>query len=716
VSAAGTRGTGPPERPRDPTDGRGSRDLRAASQGRSQRQAQAPYFPADDEADRHRTRIISSSPLKRIEEEEREQQRRQESARFGLRLTVMGLIVLVAFSAVVVRLWSLQVLHSSHYRNAALVYQDRTVPLAPTRGLIIARDGQVLVGDQVLPVVALSRATATPVVIGRLAALLGETVAQVSTTLANPQASVYQPVPIAIGVSQSTIVYLSEHKSMFPGVSVTFTAERTYPYADSAAQVLGYIGDIDPSELHALAKYGYTSNDVIGQSGVEASYERWLRGRPGSQVIKVDALGNPVGIVSTRAPVSGDDVVLNLDAKLQQVVQSALTSQIARLPKADSGAAVVLNPETGAVLAMVSVPSYNPSWWVGGISYAHYELLTSKKAHDPLLNRAIQGSWAPGSTFKLVSATSALNDGLLNSLGGYINDPGSYQIRQPCTGVCTYYDNTNNGQHEPGLGTINVTTALTASDDVFFYTLGADYWYDSATYGQTPIQDVAKDYGLGELTGIDLPNEYSGQVDSHRLRQVQFSEAPGAFLSAYYGIGDNIEMAFGQGETLITPLQLAVEYGTFATGGTRYAPQVVNSVVSPSGKVLEQFKPRVMGHVSLPPGTYSQILAGLEGAIYSSSPQDLGTAYGTFKGYTGMLLAGKTGTATESSNTSVQPTALFVAFGPTPPATPRYVVAVVIDQAGYGAAAAAPVARQIFEYLTAHPIGPPNLRPPANAP
>ncbi len=700
-------GSGDRRTARDPRTARESRDPASA---RVRKHVQAPYFPADEEADRHRTRIVSSSPLKRLEDEEREQQRRQESARFGLRLTIMGLVVLVAFSAVVVRLWSLQVLHSSQYRNAALVYEQQTVPITPARGLIIARGGQVLVGDQVLPVVTLSRSEATPVVIGRLGALLGESVADVNTALENPQASPYQPVPIAIGVPQSTIVYLSEHRAMFPGVSVNFTAERTYPHGDTAAQVLGYTGDIDSAELHSLAKYGYTSNDAVGQSGVEATDELWLRGRPGSQVIKVDASGNPVGTVKTVPPVSGDDVVLNIDLNLETEVESALSNQIRSLQAsglpADSGAAVVLDPETGAVFAMASVPSYDPSWWVGGISDQHYQLLTSQAEHDPLLNRALQGLWAPGSTFKLATATAALNDGLLASLGDYIDDRGYYQIAPPCSGQCTYYNNLD----ERGQGPINVTTALTVSDDVFFYTLGADYWYDSGTYGETPIQDVAEQYGFGQLTGIDLPNEYTGQVDSPKLRRLQHAEAPQAFPSTYYGIADNIEMAFGQGETLVTPLQEAVAYGTFAAGGTRYAPQVVNSVVSPTGKVLKPFKPRVTGHVELPPSTYEQILDGLEGAIYSPN----GTAYATFQGYNGMPLAGKTGTATESSNANVQPTAWFVAFGPT--SAPRYVVAVVIDQAGYGAAAAAPVARQIFTYLTNNPVGSPDLRPPSNVP
>ena len=711
MSTSGRDSSAPPRRSRDRRGPRGPRQARKPVSTRVSRPVQVPYFPTDDDGERHRPRIVSSSPLKRLEDEEREQLRRQESARFGLRLTIMGLIVLVAFSAVVVRLWSLQVLHSSHYRNAALVFQQQTVPITPARGLIIAREGQVLVGDQVLPVVTLSRSAATQVVIGRLAALLDQSVADVTAALNNPQASPYQPVPIAIGVPQSTMVYLSEHKILFPGVSVNFTAERTYPRSDTAAQVLGYTGDIDAAELHSLAKYGYTANDVVGQSGVEATDELWLRGRPGSEVIKVDASGIPVGTVKTTAPVSGDDVVLNLDLNLQEKVESALTDQITSLRAnglpADSGAAVVLDPETGAVLAMASVPTYDPSWWVGGISDQHYQLLTGQADHDPLLNRAIQGLWAPGSTFKLATATAALNDGLLSSLGNYVDDRGYYQIGPPCSGQCLYYNN----QNEKGQGPINVTTALTVSDDVFFYTLGADYWYDSGTYGQTPVQDVAEQYGFGKLTGIDLPNEYSGQIDSPGLRHAQHSENAQAFPSTYYGIADNIEMAFGQGETLVTPLQEAVAYGTFATGGTRYAPQVVNSIVSPTGKVVKQFEPRVMGHVAMPSGTYAQILDGLEGAVYASN----GTAYATFQGYNGMRIAGKTGTATESSNTNVQPTAWFVAFGPTTSA-PRYVVAVVIDQAGYGAAAAAPVAKEIFTYLSNHPIGSPDLHPPSNAP
>jgi penicillin-binding protein 2 len=684
------------------------------------RPVKAPYFPLDEPTARPRVRISSASSLKRLEDQEREQQRRQESARFGLRLTVMGLVILALFSGVVFRLWSLQVLQSAQYKPPALAEQTRDVPIVPTRGLIEARGGQVLVANQIQPVVTLSQISAKdhPGVIGRLAALLGQSPAQVTTEVNNPQALPYQPVPVASGVDSSVVVYLAEHRGVFPGVKVTYLAERTYPQRDLAAHLLGYVGDINSTELAQLRNKGYSPSDQIGQSGVESSFEQWLRGTPGSQVIKVDANGNPVGVRSTTAAKPGSNVVLTVDLGLQQTLESALGGQIAALqahglPSA-SGGAVVLDPQNGNVLAMASFPTYNPSWWVGGISNQRYQELTRSANHDPLLNRAMQGLWAPGSTFKLATATAALNDGLISQYS-YLPDPGYYKV-QNCTGKCTFYNN----QHE-SLGEINVTTAITASDDVFFYTLGADFWsayQNNGHYGPAPIQSVAAQYGFGQLTGIDLPGEYAGQLDSPALRTAQNRAAPKAFPSSYYGIGDNINMAFGQGETLITPLQLATAYGTFANGGTRYAPQVAAAAVSPTGRVTKTFGPKVLSHVSLPPSTYQSMLAGFEGAITSSgatSPQ--GTAYGAFQGYNyaALPIAGKTGTATESNNPSTQPTALFVAWGPVAPAKARYVVAVVIDQAGYGASAAAPVARQVFEYLIAHPIGAPDLKVPATA-
>jgi len=245
---------------------------------------------------------------------------------------------------------------------------------------------------------------------------------------------------------------------------------------------------------------------------------------------------------------------------------------------------------------------------------------------------------------------------------------------------------------------------------VFFYTLGADYWYDSATYGEMPVQDVAEKYGFGQLTGVDLPGEYPGQVDSPHLRQVQHSLAPQAFPSYYYGVGDNIEMAFGQGETLVTPLQEAVAYGTFATDGTRYAPQVANSIVSPTGKVVKRFKPRVMAHVSLPADTYAQILTGLKGAIYDPNGRLMPPSRATTGSRSRQNRYGH-GERGQRRAAHGLVRRLRADDGHSALRRRRR------DRpGGLRSGSSRPVARQIFTYLTAHPVGAPDLHPPANAP
>jgi penicillin-binding protein 2 len=246
-------------------------------------------------------------------------------------------------------------------------------------------------------------------------------------------------------------------------------------------------------------------------------------------------------------------------------------------------------------------------------------------------------------------------------------------------------------------GSLDISAALTVSSDDFFYNLGALFYEGRATYGQTPIQDTANAYSLGELTGIDLPGEVAGRVDSQAERLKLHAEAPTAFPNTQWYTGDNVEMAFGQGATIVTPIEQAVAYSTFVNGGTRYAPQVAAAVVSPQGKLVKQFTPQVTGHVNLPPTTYNPILAGLEGVVQNPS----GTAYGTFQGSTFPVsqLAGKTGTA--DTVAGKEPTAWFIGFT----TTPQYVVVCVIDQAGYGAQAAAPVVRTIYDYLATHPVG-----------
>ncbi len=625
------------------------------------------------------------------------------------RVRAMGFAVFALFVALVARLYSLQVLQSPTYQALANQNQTRQIITPAPRGLIVDRNENLLVGNQVVESITIAQNTTTtnPQVLPRLAKLLGVPLAQIKAAVNSPNNSPYAPIPVAYNVGKDKIIYIKEHPAQFPGVSSSLTTQRVYPEGTTASQVLGYVSQISQSELAKAAAQGYQAGDQIGQAGVEASFENYLRGVPGKKTLQVNYAGQVVGTLANNPPKPGDNVVLSIDLNLQNAVQTALANQIHALSNTYdpifkrylsglSGAAVVEDVNNGQVLAMASYPTYDPSVWVGGISQAAYNQITSPSSGDPILNRAIDGLYTPGSTFKLATASAALSSGLISPYF-YYDDTGVFNIPncKPGTGLCSFH----NAGYER-LGPINITTALTASDDVFFYNLGYMFYANTNKYGKTPIQDMAAKYGFGSPTGINLPGEASGMVDSPQLRVALHQQYPTAYPYTSWYTADQIEMAFGQGETLVTPLQLANAYATFANGGTRYVPQIAVGIVNQAGKLVKRFQPQVVDHVQLSALDRSAMLAGFEGAIGNR----LGTAYGTFIGFplNAYPLAGKTGTA---SVTGQEPDALFVAFGPLP--TPKYVVAVVIGHAGYGATGAAPAAKAIFEYLMSHKIGNP---------
>jgi len=619
--------------------------------------------------------------------------------------------VLLLFGVLVLRLWTLQVVEGKTYAAAVTRNQVRVVSIPAPRGEIVDRNSTVLVSNTPQQEILLSRAEAAqnPHIVGMVAALVGQTPEQVQASINNDQYSPYEPVPVAVGVSPATVQYLQTNQAEYPGVSVETVAQRTYPQGGTTAtHVLGYVGDISPSYLAAHPNDGYTQGSQVGVSGIEAQYEPYLRGIAGRQALSVDASGTVVGTLSTTAPQIGDSVVLNLDTGLQQAVQNDLEQQIladrktpdavdgGRLPAAPNGAALVMDPQNGQVLALASYPTYDLNEWVGGISSANFSALQTSGAEN---NNAIEGQYTPGSTFKLVTATAALQDGLWSPTQ-YYDDTGSFKIPGcPAPGVnndtgCVLHDDPGDSG-----GTYDITGALTVSSDSFFYNLGDLFWQDRGQFGDTPIQNEATAYGEGTITGIDLPGEAQGRLDSYLTRAKLHAEAPKAFpYAASWFTGDNIEMAFGQGETALTPIEQAVAYSTFANGGTRYQPQVASEVVDPvTGRVVKKLTPQVTGHVAISPTNYAAMLQGFEGVI--SSPH--GTAYGAFQGFPASWnLAGKTGTA--SNQAGEEPNSWFVAFGPNP--NPQYVVLAVIAQGGYGADAAAPLVRNIFDYLAANPI------------
>ena len=632
------------------------------------------------------------------------------SAHISWRISAIGVISLALVVVLALRLWSIQVLNASVYKKMANQTIIKKVPIDPPRGLILTRSEQVLAGDVSEEVVTIKPTIGPtgknwvaldPNGEANVSALLGIKESQIYTDMNNVQNIPYQPVPIAYGVNQQDILQINEHPNEYGGIAVEQQYLRTYPQNSLASQVIGYVGQINSLEYQSVAKTGiYSENDpTYGQTGLEASYEKYLYGKPGYQLEEVDPAGNPVAYIGVTPPQAGDSVVLNMDYGLEKTLTNDLTQHLIALRNgqfggpypAPSGAGVVINIHNGHVLAMVSVPGYNNNLWVGGISNAAYQNLVNAYGY-PLNNYAIQSPNPPGSDFKIATSTAALDDGLITPSYEFY-DPGYYTV-----GNLTLHDAP--GDHP---GWITVVPALALSSDDFFYNIGAMFWQQQSKYGVTPIQNMAAKYGFGVPSGVDLPQVDNGQVDSPSLRKVLHKLAPAVYPSTYYE-GDNMEMAFGQGETLITPLELANAYATFANGGTRYAPEMANAIISPSGKIVTKIAPKVMAHV--PYGSqanYQAILAGFEGAV----DNPIGTAYQDFTNFplNKWEVAGKTGTATVRHG--FPPTAWFVAFfGPI--GNPEYAAAVEVSAGGYGTSGAAPVVRQIIDYLMSNP--PPKVK------
>ena len=617
-----------------------------------------------------------------------------------VRLGGISLVAIGLFTVLLVRLWGLQVVQGPALNRVAAAETSQVISTPAPRGELLASGGQVLAGDIPEQVASITttidssgQRVASSLAERDLAALIpGLTSSQIVAEVNSPSVSPHEAVPVAFNLSQDEILAINGNAAQYPGVTVTQEWVRRYPYGELATPTIGYVGQIDPAELKSLGG-SYTENDVVGQYGLEKQYEKVLQGTPGTKTLVVDRVGDVVGNLRSTPAKPGGNVVLHLDLGLQQAVNTALAKELGALHAAGSpapwAAATAEDPRNGALLAISSLPTYNDNWWIPAMSESRYASLQN----GPLINYAASSEQPPGSTFKLATATAALNDGLINA-DTTIDDPGSFTI-----GNVTLHDS-----ESAGLGNVNIVSALAESSDVFFYTLGEWFSNDTKRYGQTPIQDVANDYGLGVPSGVDLPtDEVSvGYVDSLKVRQSLFKEDPLAFGPPTWYPADNVEMAFGQGETVVDTLELATAYSTFANGGTRYAPELASEIENSGGKVVTRIKPRIMGHVPLPASTKALLQAGFNGAVRGPG----GTATSDFVGFdfNTWNLAGKTGTATVSNNQNTPETSWFVGFGGPKPGPDRYVVSVEISKGGYGAAAAGVVARAIFNYLYTHPI------------
>jgi penicillin-binding protein 2 len=626
-----------------------------------------------------------------------------ESVAPQVRLSILLVVVVCLFAALLARLWFLQVMDAPRAQAAAATNGVRLVYTQAPRGLIEDRNGHVLVGNVNEPVIEVSRLVAAqnPAMEARLAPLLGMTVPQLQKAINDLQYSPYAPVPIMPDATPAQILYIEENQALFPGVQATTMSVRTYSaMGKAAANVVGYVGQISQSEYQRLKSQGYQPGQQIGLAGVEAEFESYLRGVPGIQKLQVDSRGDVLASLSTTPPVPGDTLRLGIDGRIQMIAEQALEQGMAAARQtfdqtthrnftAPAGSAVVEDPNNGQVLALATNPTYDPTEFVGGISEANYQALLNNP-DDPLLDRTIQGQYAPGSTFKLITATAGLQYGLITPTSTF-DDTGSITIGD-------FVAHNDNGA---AYGVITLPTAITVSSDNFFNTIGLNLWYGRSTYGDDALQNVAKAYGLAAPTGINLPNEAAGKIPTPESYLRDHQADPSVFAQAAWYPGDSDQLAIGQDEVLVTPLQLANAYATFANGGHLLVPQVAIGAANPAtGQVVQTFRTRVVHTVSLQPAWRAALLQGFTGVVNNPA----GTAYADFANtpLAGMDIAGKTGTA--QVNAPRQDTSVFTSFAPA--SNPRFVVDAFVEDAGYGASVAAPVVREIYDGLFGLPLQP----------
>ena len=636
------------------------------------------------------------------------------------RLAFLGVLIIALFAALVTRAWYLQVLVAEEFSDQAVRNHVEIVVTQPTRGRILDRHGVVLADNIRTGIVTVDRSRYAPgqidYVLEQLSQLLDIPALVLASRLADKQTHPLAEKVVASGLDEYGLLRVAE-KSL-PGVEAKWAMSRTYPQHEIGAHVVGYVGAMSPGQQERLLEAGYLPSERVGKSGIEQIFEDDLHGKPGRTELEVDSTGRVHRVISEVPAEPGADIFVSIDADLQAATESYLRQGLIAARKTVSddsgffypsigGAAVVMDLRNGDVLAMASHPTFDPNWLVGGLTTAEYQsVFENPYAPGALNNRAIQGQYSPGSVFKLITALAGLEARLISPRAAYY-DIGYFKIpdKYGCTGRCTFY----NADKAP-LGIVDLSSAITRSSDAYFYKVAHDlYWIRGEE--QWAIQDMARLLGFASQSGVQLPFEKSGRIGGEDLKRRLFEANPEAYNpyneSSQWLPGDNINTGIGQGFVSVTPVQLANAYATFANGGTLFSPNIVERVVSRSaeqfGESVIEFNPRIQRIVEFPEGS-GVVREGLHGV---ASKSRRGTAWRAFEGYDsrGYAVAGKTGTAQAEGRNAVlqrkkEDSAVFIAWAPQH--DPRYVVAVVMEEAGFGGQAAAPVARRIFEALRAY--------------
>ncbi|MFI5009002.1 MAG: penicillin-binding protein 2 [Solirubrobacterales bacterium] len=637
------------------------------------------------------------------------------SPQLALRVAVLGAIALVMFGAIFFRLWYLQVLTGDQYVQQANANRLRPLPIPAPRGEIFDREGQPIVTSrttnavQIVPSALPPRGAPRLRLYARLGRLLGMRPAHVQALVFKGRTSVpYAPVTIRTDAGPDALAVLAERKNDYPGVTQQPVSIRDYPYSEMAAHVLGHVGQISPGELKLHAFKGVPQGTVVGQEGVEFYYDRYLRGKPGVQRVEVNSRGEAVPArLPVTEPTAGYSLRLTLDMGLQREGEKALQQGIglanANGNPANAGAFVALDPRNGQVLAMGSYPDFDPNKFARPLTTGEYEALEGM-SHGvptepaPLENRAVSGGYPTGSTFKPITAMGTLESGVL--------DPNAALGAGSCIHVSTeQFCNAGHADY----GALDLVNALRVSSDTYFFEVG-----ELANSRGEVIQHEARELGIGEKTGIDLPEELTGTVPSRRWRaEVGTQEracerrrhVPSCGISdgRPWSVGDNMHLAVGQGDLVTSPLQMAVAYSTLANA---YMSQGNGAVVTPhlgleiddsQGGLVRTLGAPPRRHVRLNYADLSLVMAG----IHDATSQPGGTSADVWAGWDQAQhpVYGKTGTAERPPKADQSWYMCYIA-DPTRP----IVIAVTIEQGGFGDQAAAPAARLMASEWFGKPV------------
>jgi penicillin-binding protein 2 len=586
-------------------------------------------------------------------------------------LLFLGVFALVLFF----RLWYLQVMASPEYVKLAEKNRIKIIPLEPLRGKIYDRKGESFAINQPsLAVALLPEASKKKELVEKIARFLHIPSEEIREKLKKPRGP-FKYVIVKEEVSLREASFIAEHREEFPYTEVLLSPQRSYPSSTLGTHILGYVGEISQEELKLPLFEHCEPGDIVGKAGVERSFDPLLRGEKGEKKVEIDATGRVRKVLSIEQPTPGYDLYLTLDKDLQLVTEETLVKALKLAGKkgskeAKAGAIVVMNPQNGEVLALASYPTYDPNVLSQGLNEKEWKKITSKESNYPLLNRAIMSAYPPGSTFKPFTLVAGIKAGVI-----------SWWTTFYCSGKWT-----GMGESWPkycwrrsGHGRVNLKKAISESCDVAFYEIGYKLYKTKTEI----FQKWAREFGFGEKTGIDLPSESSGRVPDKKWKKSYFKKKE----MQLWLPGDTVNMAIGQGDLIVTPLQLGVAYSALLNGGKVLKPQVVEEVKKHDGKVVFKSKPEVKREIPLGDKMSSRL------KYYLGSVVKEGTARKAFAGFP-VEVGGKTGTAEVYGKEDF---AWFVGFAPLD--KPQYLVVVLVEEGGHGGEIAAPAARRILAYL-----------------